>query len=186
MTELWLVRHGQTDWNIAGRYQGQVDIPLNETGIEQANQAVAKLVGKTFSAIYSSDLSRAYKTAEIISASIGLPIKIDQRLREIDQGAWEGLNYKEVIARFSPKQELSPEDIITERAPGGESIMQVAERMKLAADDISVNHSGETVLVVSHGLAIATLICRANLYPLHTVYDHIIGNAEPAVVQWIL
>jgi broad specificity phosphatase PhoE len=186
MTELWLVRHGQTDWNIAGRYQGQADIPLNEAGIQQANQAATKLVGKTFSALYSSDLSRAYRTAKIISISVGLPVRIDQRLREINQGAWEGLNYKQVVARFSPKEELSIEDITNERAPGGESIYQVAERMKLAADDIAAQHNGDAVLVVSHGLAIATLICLANQYPLHTVYEHIIGNAEPAVIQWTL
>ena len=91
MTEIWIVRHGQTDWNVEGRYQGQADRPLNAVGLAQAQQAAEQLRGRDFAAIYSSDLQRARVTAEIIAGQLGLPVQVDRRLREVNQGEWEGL-----------------------------------------------------------------------------------------------
>ena len=85
---LW--RHGQTDWNIANRFQGSTDIPLNETGISQVTRAGKLLTGLSPTQIISSDLSRAYSTAKALADLIGLEIKKDKRLRETDGGNWEG------------------------------------------------------------------------------------------------
>ena len=85
---LW--RHGQTDWNIANRFQGSTDIPLNETGISQVSRAGKLLTGLSPTQIISSDLSRAYSTAKALADLIGLEIKKDKRLRETDGGNWEG------------------------------------------------------------------------------------------------
>jgi 2,3-bisphosphoglycerate-dependent phosphoglycerate mutase len=91
MTEIWLVRHGQTDWNLEGRLQGQLDVPLNETGMGQVRLLAATLQGKRFGALFSSDLMRARQTAECVSTAVNLPIFFDKRLREISQGQFEGM-----------------------------------------------------------------------------------------------
>lgn len=183
MAELWLVRHGQTDWNIAGLYQGQSDIPLNATGLQQAEELAQRLHGQTFVAAYSSDLQRALRTAEIALRDNSLPIQKDRRLREINQGEWEGKNYRQVIARFQ-QDDSSKVDTVNDRAPGGESVWDVAQRMAAAVDDIARAHPSGAVLVASHGLALATLVCRVKGYPLSEVYQHILDNAVPEVVHW--
>lgn len=100
MTELWLVRHGETDWNRQGLFQGHAGISLNETGLEQAQATAASLAqsGKDFAALYSSPLSRALQTAKETARQLDMPIRLDERLREINQGEWTGKNYKMVVA----------------------------------------------------------------------------------------
>jgi alpha-ribazole phosphatase len=184
MTELWLVRHGQTDWNVEGRYNGQEDTPLNETGIRQAQAAADRLAGERFAAVYSSDLQRAYRTAQIITARLGLPIQTDKRLREIHQGEFQGLLVNEIAKRFAVVMQQWHDNPATAHAPGGESVAQVAERLAAAADDIARMHPGERVLVVSHGMALATLIARARGISLERAYTLIPENASPVVVEW--
>lgn len=186
MTELWLVRHGETDWNKAGRYQGQSDIPLNATGLEQARISAATLAhsGRTFTAIYSSPLSRAAQTAAAAAQLLGLPVRSEPRLREIHQGAWQGMNYQQIVTEFKELMDETEADPITRRAPGGESIGEVAERMAAAADEIANAHPHQSVLVFSHGLALATLVCQARGISLKAVYDHIPNNGHAEVVEW--
>jgi len=91
VTELLLVRHGETDWNAAGRLQGHTDRPLSDYGREQARRLAEELVGEEFDAIYASDLARARETAEIVGAQLDLPVVLDPDLREKNWGTWEGL-----------------------------------------------------------------------------------------------
>lgn len=194
MTELWLIRHGETDWNREGLYQGQADIPLNELGLAQAQAAAEKLVqsSQLFSAIYSSPLRRARQTAEQTAARLSLPIKVDPRLQEINQGDWTGKNYRTIVAIFGdplarPDDQTKADgarETVHSRAPGGESVAEVAERLTLAADDIARAHPGQVVLVFSHGLAGATLYCQSAGIPLERVYNHIPENGGILVVQW--
>ena len=184
MTELWLVRHGQTDWNVEGRFQGQSDVPLNAAGLEQARELAAELTGHKFSAIYSSDLKRAYQTAEIIARRVGLSVRIDPRLREICQGEWEGLLVAEVRQRYSQDFSVPYLDTTRSRAPGGESVIELTERLTQAVDDIALAFPNQPVLLASHGLALAALICTAANLPLSEVYSHIPDNAYPLVVEW--
>jgi broad specificity phosphatase PhoE len=178
-TELWLVRHGQTDWNLSGRYQGQADLPVNATGLEQARQIARRLPLGRFAALYSSDLLRARQTAEIIAERLELPVRLDPRLREIHQGEWEGLRYVDVVERYADLAAAYQADPAAWRAPRGESVSEVAIRMVAAANDLYAEHPGQSVLVVAHGLCIATLACRVRGIPLSQVYDHIPPNAEP-------
>jgi broad specificity phosphatase PhoE len=179
MTELHLIRHGQTDWNLAGRYQGQSDIPLNAAGLTQAQSLALSLSGQRFDALYSSDLQRAHQTAQALAQILNLPIHVRRGLREISMGAWEGRLLAEVSLGYT--QNKSPDA----RAPGGESVAEVAARMALSAAEITRAHPHGRVLLVSHGLALATLVCQANRIPLEQVYEHIPDNAKPTVISWI-
>lgn len=96
MTRLILVRHGETDWNVEGRYQGHSDVPLNARGRAQAARLAEALRGSDIRAIYSSDLARARETAEALAHATRLAVQHDPRLREIDQGDWEGMLFLEI------------------------------------------------------------------------------------------
>jgi len=98
MTTLLLVRHGETDWNAERRWQGHADVPLNERGREQARALAEQLAGESVDAIYSSDLSRARDTADILGARLDVPVVVDADLREIDVGPVEGLTAEESAA----------------------------------------------------------------------------------------
>jgi len=140
MTEIWLVRHGQTDGNLHNIVQGQRNIPLNATGIEQARALADQLVDISFTAVYSSDLSRAMQTATIIAERKGLKVIPDARLREIRQGVWEGLPFEQVIKDFRPDFSPNPVYITTPRAEGAESVAEVLARMVEAANETLTRH----------------------------------------------
>ncbi|HEY5099343.1 MAG TPA: histidine phosphatase family protein, partial [Gaiellaceae bacterium] len=95
MTTLLLVRHGETDWNAERRWQGHADVPLNDRGREQARVLAEQLTGESIDAIYSSDLSRARDTADIVGVRLGVPVVVDADLREIDVGPIEGMTAEE-------------------------------------------------------------------------------------------
>lgn len=184
MTKLWLVRHGQTDWNVEARYQGQTDVPLNATGVEQAQALAAEFADQNFDAIFSSPLQRARLTAEIIAAGLFLPVRTDDRLIEIHQGQWEGEIYYDLLERFPNEMRARREDPYRFRPPEGESAAEVAARASQAADEIYHLYPHGNVIVVSHALTLATLYCQANQIPLNEIYDHLPHNAHPEVVEW--
>ena len=183
MTEMWLVRHGQTDWNLRGIYQGQSDIPLNETGIAQARELAASLSGTRFDAIYSSDLSRAVHTASLIAEVLGLPVNTDRRLREINQGVWEGQTIEMVREKYRPDFSRNPKYISTPRAEGAESLEQVVRRMVAAANEYHNKHNDGRLLLSTHGLSAAALYAVARQIPLVDVVRHIPENGQPLLIQ---
>ena len=149
MTTILLARHGETDWNREGRFQGHADPPLNETGRAQAAELAAELEGVELAAVYSSPLRRALETAEVVAAEHGLePVAVDA-LREVDVGSWEGLTRQQVEARF-PEQlarwldyDLGWED--------GESYEEMGQRVVAALLELAAAHQGERILAVTHG-----------------------------------
>jgi 2,3-bisphosphoglycerate-dependent phosphoglycerate mutase len=184
MTELWLVRHGQTDWNFAHRIQGHADIPLNKVGFEQAEVLSQQLVDEHFDAIYSSDLLRASQTAMVAADQLHLQVILDQRLREICHGVWEGMLGSEVDEKFPGHFEQLTLDPYNSSAPGGETIAHVAERMALAANNIAALYPKGKVLVISHGLAVAALFCHANQISFSQTYKLVPENAAPLIINW--
>jgi probable phosphoglycerate mutase len=153
MTTLLLARHGQTDWNLHHRWQG--DPPLNATGRAQAGALARALAGVELDALVCSDLLRARETAEILSEQLGLPLTLDARLREVDVGEWAGLTTSEVKLRY-------PAGYARYRSgsPGweqGESYAQVVERARGAVGSLASGHPGGRVFVVTHaGFLLAT------------------------------
>jgi 2,3-bisphosphoglycerate-dependent phosphoglycerate mutase len=135
VTQLLLVRHGETDWNAAGRLQGHTDRPLSDYGREQARRLADDLAGEEFDAIYASDLARARETAEIVGTQLNLPILLDPDLREKNWGSWEGLTSTERLAI----------DLV------GESTEEHQRRMLDALGRIAAEHPDGRALVVTHG-----------------------------------
>lgn len=184
MTELWLVRHGQTDWNLERRYQGHSDTPLNATGLEQARLAAEALAGRTYTAIYSSDLSRARVTAEIIAQRLGMKVQADPRLREVNLGVWEGLVVTDIQTQYPVEWEERQNNRLHSRPPGGESVYDVAMRIWPTVDELAARHPDGALILVSHGLALATILCRSQGLPLETARELIPDNAQPQCVFW--
>jgi phosphoserine phosphatase len=161
MTKLILVRHGMTEWNAQHRYQGQSDVPLNDTGHRQAAALAQRLEGVDISAIYSSDLQRARQTAAEIASFHPLPVRDEPRLGEISFGRWEGLTFDEIQARWPEEMAAWFADPIKVTPPGGETLAQVAGRVKAALDDIVRANTGGTVAIVAHGGTLRVLLCAA-------------------------
>jgi broad specificity phosphatase PhoE len=149
VTELLLVRHGETDWNRERRFQGHADPPLNDKGREQAHALAAELTGEGIELVYTSDLARARETAEIVAARLGADVLPLRDLREIDVGEWEGLTWPEIEERY-------PEGARSWHARGygwesGETYEQLGERVVAALRRIAADHPSQRVLVVGHG-----------------------------------
>lgn len=184
MTEFWLVRHGETDWNREHRFMGQKDIPLNAQGHQQAADLAAGLSGQPFDALYSSDLLRARQTADALADVLHLPLRLDPRLREVMLGEWQGETHEDVQARFPnlwAERYANPAEF---RPPAGETIAEMAARAYPVLDEIAVAHPNGRVLLVSHGILLAALICRANRLSLAQIYAQNPANAKPEIIHW--
>ncbi|HEV2930359.1 MAG TPA: histidine phosphatase family protein [Propionibacteriaceae bacterium] len=156
---LW--RHGRTEWNANGRFQGQADIALDSVGRDQAAQAARILARFAPVALYSSDLSRAHQTATALAELVDLTIQTDKRLREIHVGSWEGLLGSEIRAQNPDLAERLWRGEDVRRSPTGESPGEVAERMAEVLGEIAAAApDGSTVVAVSHGLAARVGSCR--------------------------
>jgi 2,3-bisphosphoglycerate-dependent phosphoglycerate mutase len=145
--ELWLIRHGETLWNREQRAQGQLDVPLSPLGLEQAEKLAVRLQPIKFDALISSDLSRAYQTAEIVASRLELPIRSDVAWREIHMGVGQGATYSELFVH----KHIRP---MTEPWEGGESKRDVMNRVSIALEKLFAEFSGSRVAVFSHGGAI--------------------------------
>jgi glucosyl-3-phosphoglycerate phosphatase len=168
VTTLLLVRHGETDWNRDGRWQGGSDTHLNDVGRDQASSLAASLDG-TVDAVYSSDLARARETAEILAAKLGLRVQLDERLRERAFGAWEGLTTAEIEERFAEAHERWRAG----EGPGAadaEPFDAFADRITAFLDDVLEQHPDDEVLVVAHGGSIRVIHALAR--GLDYVRDH--------------
>lgn len=149
MTTILLARHGETDWNRAGRFQGHADPPLNETGRAQAAELAQELRAEELAAVYSSPLRRALETAEVVAGSHGLEAIPVAGLREVDVGSWSGLTRAEVEERF-------PDQFARWLAYGqgwddGETYEEMGRRAVAALLELAVAHDGERVVAVTHG-----------------------------------
>jgi broad specificity phosphatase PhoE len=157
MTEVLLVRHGATDWNLTNRAQGKADVALNDVGRAQARAVAERLAGTRVDAVVSSDLARALDTARAIAAVQGIEVVVEPGFREIDQGEWTGLGDHEIRARWP--REFAARHVATR--PGGESPEQVRRRALAALERAIEPYPGGTVVIVTHGVTIRTLIAES-------------------------
>ncbi len=163
---LVLVRHGRTAWNAENRAQGHSDVPLDELGLAQAVAVGPALAQLSPVALWSSDLSRAWQTADAIAAVTGLPVVADPRLREFDMGMRTGLTTHE-FAEAYPQAYAAAQHSIYDAVPGGEPSAAVVLRMTTALDEVVASIApGETCVVVSHGGALkVALVAMLDLPP---------------------
>jgi 2,3-bisphosphoglycerate-dependent phosphoglycerate mutase len=148
VTTILLSRHGETDWNAERRWQGHADPPLNARGREQSRDLAHRLRDEQVDAVYTSDLRRAYETAAIVGAELGVDVIVDRDLREIDVGSWTGLTIAEVQAEFP---EGWRERLAGGEGHDGESRETFSARVVGAVERIAAFHPGRIVLVVAHG-----------------------------------
>ena len=168
MTRITIIRHGSTSWNKAGRMQGSTDIPLDEEGLEQARKVGIRLADEDWDIIYTSHLSRAKKTGEIIAEAIGLPIVLeDKRLQEVFGGKTEGTTDEERVAKWGA--EWRSLDL------GVEKPEAVFERGKAFMEEVLQAHRGKKILIVSHGGFIRNML--RHLVPSFELTEHLKNTA---------
>jgi probable phosphoglycerate mutase len=157
--KFFIVRHGQTEWNLAGKRQGRKNSPLTELGKKQAKENAEKLVGQNIAEIFSSPIERAFQTAIIIGDKLNIkPKKLDS-LSEFDVGCWSGLTNKEIKETFPGQIQARKKDKLNYRIPKGESYMDVRLRSKKALDIIK-NITDKNILIVSHEMIGRTIIAN--------------------------
>ncbi|MEK9785565.1 MAG: histidine phosphatase family protein, partial [Gammaproteobacteria bacterium] len=153
---LLIARHGQTDWNLARRWQSRSDIPLNATGVTQADSLALQLLAEQYRPvrIISSPLSRARQTAEIMGRVLGLSVEVDQRLTELDLGEWEGRLEAELRAEDPARYDHWRSEGYLIAPPGGESLFDVAERVRPLVTELKTD-PGDLLLVGHQGVNMA-------------------------------
>lgn len=161
MNRLFLIRHGETELNAQGRFQGRADSRLNDRGRRQAGALARELRDEPIASLFTSDLVRARETAEIIAAGRDWTPRVSTELRELSFGAWEGLTYFEIQRNYPielSRWEIDPKN---HPPPGGERLTELDARLALIFDEIRRESNRRTIAAVTHGGPIRLLICRA-------------------------
>jgi probable phosphoglycerate mutase len=177
-TRILAIRHGETAWNVDTRIQGQLDIPLNDTGRWQAHRLALAVAEEGLDAIYSSDLLRALETAQAVASGSGCRIVTDTGLRERGFGEFEGLTFREIEARW-PDQSLRWRQRDPEFGPpGGEVLRDFYDRSVAAVTRLAAAHPGQTIAVVAHGGVMDCLYRAATRLALDSPRSWQLGNAS--------
>ncbi|MDB5732094.1 MAG: histidine phosphatase family protein [Variovorax sp.] len=184
LTRLIAVRHGETAWNVDTRIQGQLDIPLNDTGLWQARRAATALAEEPVAAIYASDLARAWQTATEIAQALRLDVLPEPRLRERAFGHFEGRTFAEIEAE-SPAEARRWRQRDPDYAPaGGESLSAFRDRITTVAAELAARHPGELVALVAHGGVMDVLYRAATGQALQAPRTWNLGNAAINRLLW--
>jgi alpha-ribazole phosphatase/probable phosphoglycerate mutase len=183
MGQVYIVRHGETEWNAQGRIQGHSDIPLSDRGRRQAQSVARRLSQVSFSIAYSSDSSRTHETARIILGDTGTPLHTTPQLREYRKGVFEGLTVEEHARQFPDQYLASLKNDLDFAPTGGESIRQASARMARLVEENLRNHLDETVLVVGHGGSLRSLIVALLGLPLEANWKFIMDNCALSMVR---
>jgi len=183
MTRLFLVRHGQSEWNAAGRIQGQIDIQLDETGCRQAELIADRLAAEPVAAVYSSPLLRAKSTAEAIADRFHLPVQLDPRLMEYDFGVISGSTWKDVEENHPEFASRWLEDPWAVPVVDSEGRVNFAARVMSAVQDILVQHPTEQVVLVAHGGTFGVYLTAMLGMDLNRRHPFHFGNTSLSLVE---
>lgn len=181
---LLICRHGQTDFNAALRFQGQMDEPLSELGKLQARKLGERLAHVPLHAAYSSDLGRAHETAKLALTGRDVPLRLDQRLREIAFGRWEGMTFAEIKVKYPDDVAARERDRVHYAIPGGESVSQMGQRVSGFLQEVLPAHAGQTLLVIAHGGTVNALLATLLNIPLTSWWRLRNHNANLSVIDF--
>ena len=165
-TDLFLIRHGETEWNRILKYQGQTDIDLKERGFNQARKLSNRLKDTKIDRIYCSDLKRAANTASVVADPHDLELSKEEDLREISFGEWEGLNFEEISEKYPKIYKKWRADPASVRPPEGETFKEFQQRVIKIMEKIRGLHVGERVAIVAHGGTIRVYLAYLLNMPL--------------------
>ncbi len=160
-TRIYLIRHGEVVNHHEGRYNGFNDVDITEEGVKQMKSVAERLNGAKVSAVYCSDLIRAYRGAEIINNGRSLPIIKNTGLRERNIGVWENLTLEEIMKSYKDEWNRFLNDVVDFKPDGGESMKEVDARVNKELTKIVEDHKGDEILMVAHGGVNRTVLCRA-------------------------
>lgn len=167
---LYLIRHGHTVGGDEKRYKGSIDVPLSEKGIEQMRRISEFFKGISLSAVYSSPLSRALKSADIIAEPYGLRPVVVSDLRERSFGIWEGMSFNEIKERYPEEFEAWAANPLKYSPIEGESTIEVRDRVARVLEDILSNHGNEKIAIVAHGGVNRIILCHVMGIPLENIF----------------
>ena len=183
-TRIVAIRHGETTWNVDTRIQGHLDIPLNATGRQQASRMAQALRDDPIAAVYASDLTRAWQTAEFLGRAHGLEVTAEKGLRERGFGDFEGKTFAEIEVLL-PEQSLRWRKREPEFAPpGGESLLALHRRVVEAAERLAARHPGELIALVGHGGVMDVLYRAATRLDIQAPRTWALGNAAINRLLW--
>ena len=177
-TRIVAVRHGETDWNLATRIQGQLDIGLNPTGRWQAERVAQALSDEALDVIYASDLSRAHATAQALAQRTGVPLRTDSGLRERGFGVFEGLTFAEIEQRFPDQARRWRQRDAAFGPAGGETLRVFYDRVVSAVAALAARHRGQHIAVVTHGGVLDALYRAGSRVALDAPRSWQLGNAS--------
>jgi len=183
-TNIYLVRHGETDWNRDRRYHGSTDLEMNQRGLDQIRTLAGRFAGKRFDAAYSSSLGRARKTAEAVIGDRDIPIAVEPGLAELGFGSWEGLNHADLVEREASTYFDWLADPIDRSPPGGESVGEMARRVNAAIRRMVEAHPDGSVLAATHAGPIRVILCDALGLDLHNFLRIVLDPGGVSIVTY--
>lgn len=183
-TRLIAIRHGETAWNVDTRLQGHLDIALNTKGIWQAAQVARAVAHEAVDAVYSSDLLRAWQTANAIAHATDAPLIANTGLRERGFGTFEGQTYAEIATRWPDQSELWRKRVPDWAPPGGESLVAMRERVSATVNTLAEQHVGGQIVLVAHGGVMDILYRLATCQELQAPRAWHLGNAAINRLLW--
>ena len=183
MGTLLIARHGETEWNAAGRIQGHTDIGLSSNGADQARSLGKRLSGLSIDAAYSSDLRRTSETARLVLGERDIALIETPMLREYHKGEFEGMTLSEIEAQFPDEYPKYLEKNLDYAPKGGESTRTVSVRIAQIISEIKSNHLDHTVLIVSHGGVLRAAMVSLLRMPLEGNWSFVFGNCGLTIID---
>jgi probable phosphoglycerate mutase len=183
-TRIIAIRHGETAWNVDTRIQGHLDIPLNDTGRLQAQRMARALQDEPITAVYASDLSRAFETAQWLARPLGLDVQTDQGLRERSFGSFEGKTFVEIEGLLPEQARRWRQRDPAFTPDGGESLLDLQRRVVDTAERLAARHTGELIALVGHGGVMDVLYRAATRLDLQAPRTWALGNTAINRLLW--